>query len=105
MIAIGSCYIRSTEHRTYRVKHECLLRDVIDGNKLLSELSPAIPGWVYGLHEDLVRVVLAPRYTDSTLVPQVSEWPCTVNICIPKDHNDWTCGPWLLLDIGEITRL
>jgi hypothetical protein len=96
-------FIRSIEHRTYHAKHRCTVREIVDGNKLLVETSPSIPGWVYGRSTDLDRIVLAPRYVNSKLVPQISEWPCIVNICVPKEGSDWECGPWTLLDIGELS--
>jgi hypothetical protein len=101
---MNSFYLKSIEHRSYHVKHKCIVREVVDGNKLLVDLGPAIPGWVYGKPTDLDRVVLAPRYTMMTLTPQISEWPSVVNICVPKNGIDWTSGPWNLLDIGELTE-
>ena len=96
-------FIKSIEHRTYYAKHECTVREIVDRNKLLVDISPPIPGWVYERPADLDRIVLASRYVNTTLVPQISEWPCIVNICVPKNGFDWECGPWTLLDIGELS--
>jgi hypothetical protein len=98
-----SFYLKSIEHRSYHVKHECTVREIVDGNKLLVDLDPPIPGWVYDRPADLDHVVLAPRYTNMTLTPQISEWPSIVNICVPKNGIDWTSAPWNLLDVGELT--
>lgn len=96
-------YIKSIEHRTYHVRHECVVREVVEGNKLLVDLFPVIPSWVYGSTHDLDAIILAPRYQGSSLAPEISEWPCIVNICLPKNFKDWSSGPWDLLDIGEIS--
>lgn len=96
-------HIQSIEHRSYHVKHGCIVRGDVDGGKLLVDLAPPIPGWVYDQPADLDRVVLAPRYTNMALTPRISEWPCIVNICVPKNSMDWTSGPWSLLDVGELT--
>jgi hypothetical protein len=99
-------FIKSIEHRTYHVTHECVVREVVDGNKLLVDLVQAIPMWVYDSDKDLDVVVLAPRYEGSTLTPTISEWPCIVNICLPKDSSGgWTSGPWRLLDIAEASKI
>lgn len=97
-------YIRSTELRDYNEKHACFMLRVVDGNKILVNVSPPMPGYVYDRQQDIDRLVLAPRYMGTTLTPTVSEWPCLVNICLPKEDGGWENGPWRLLDIGEISR-
>lgn len=97
-------FIKSIELRNYHVKHGCTVLEVVDDNKLLVELAPSIPGSVYNQVDDIKTIVLAPRYTGMTLTPVISEWPCTVNICLPKEGGDWKAGPWRLLDIGELTE-
>lgn len=97
-------YVRSTELRSYNAKHGCLVREVVDGDKLLVELDPPIPGYVYDQVEDLNLIVLAVRYAGTSLTPAVSEWPCIVNICLPNKGGDWKNGSWRLLDIGELTK-
>lgn len=97
-------FIKSIEHRNYHVKHGCTVRLTVDGNKLLIEVVPPIPGYVYDESQDLNMIVLAPRYVDMALTPTISEWPCTVNICLPETGGDWETGPWRLLDIGELTK-
>ena len=96
-------FIKSIELRNYNQKHGCTVLDVVDSTKLLVELEPPIPGFVYNQTDDLDLVVLAPRYEGTTLTPAVSEWPCIVNICLPKTMDGWHSGPWRLLDVGEIT--
>lgn len=98
-----SFYIKSIEHRSYHVKHGCIVRDNVIEGMLLIDLDPPIPGWVYNQPMNLDRVILAQRYSDMALTPQISEWPCIVNICVPKNSMDWTSGPWSLLDVGELT--
>jgi hypothetical protein len=97
-------FVRSIEHRTYHAKHGCVVSGVVDGNKLLIALAPPIPDFVYNEDADLEFIVLAPRYVGVTLTPTVSEWPCVVNLCVPKEGGDWEMGPWRLLDIGELTK-
>ena len=96
--------LKSIEHRTYTQEHNCVVRKEVDGNKILVEIDPPIPAYVYDLNEDIDLIVLAPRYEGTTLVPTISEWPCIVNMCIPKEHGNWESGPWRLLDIGEISK-
>jgi hypothetical protein len=96
-------FVSSIEHRTYHAKHGCKVREAIDGNKLLVEINPPIPRWVYGKDFDLSWIVLAPRYADTTLVPQISELPCIVNMCLPKNVSEPVGAPWELLDIGELS--
>jgi hypothetical protein len=97
-------YVRSTELRSYNVKHGCIVLEVVDRDKLLVELDPPIPSHVYGQIEDLNLIVLTARYEGTKLTPVVSEWPCKVNICLPKEGGNWKNGPWRLLDIGELTK-
>jgi hypothetical protein len=78
--------------------------DVIDDKKIIVDLIPPIPGFVYGKVDDVDLVILAARYAGVALSPMVSEWPCTVNICLPKEKDGWKSGPWDLIDIGEITQ-
>lgn len=101
---MDSFYLRSIELRDYAKKHLCSVEEVVDKNKLLVAVSPPIPGHIYMQSADLSALVLAPRYLDASLTPAISEWPCIVNICIPKVLGEWKHGPWRLLDIGEISR-
>ena len=97
-------YLRSIDHRTYKEKHQCVVRQVVEDNKILVDLVPPISRWVYNTDEDLHRVVLAPRYTNSSVTPAVSEWPCIVNVCVPQSSSNWAIGPWSLIDIGELIQ-
>jgi hypothetical protein len=92
--------VKSIELRNYNEKHGCAVLEEVDGNKLHVGLIPPIPAWVYGTDEDMRGIVLAPRYAGTSLVPVISEWPFTANICIPKPDGNWVSGPWRLLDIG-----
>jgi len=92
--------IRSIELRNYDKKHLCQVVKIIDNNKLLVRLLPSIPGFVYESAGDFSHLVLAPRYEGTTLVPEISEWPCYVNICIPEKADNWESGPFSILDIG-----
>ena len=97
-------FIKSVEHRTYSQKHKCIVHKNVDDNKLLIELEPPIPSYIYDSNQDVDFIVLAPRYEDAKLVPSISEWPCIVNMCLIKENGSWEKGPWQLLDIGEITK-
>ena len=97
-------FLKSIELRDYDAKHGCSVIKVVDENKLLVALTPAIPAHVYEQPQDLDVLVLAPRYAGAELYPNITEWPCVVNICIPKLDDTWEQGPWRLLDIGEISK-
>jgi hypothetical protein len=96
--------LRSTELRDYSEKHACRVLGTIQGEKLLVEIDPPFPGYVYGLAHDLSRVVLAPRHQGSRLAPNISEWPCRVHICLPKEGGDFKNGPFRILDWGIIEQ-
>ncbi len=100
---MDSFFIKSVEHRTYTQKHKCVVNKRVDINKLLVEIEPPIPSYVYNSDQDIDLMVLAPRYEDAQLVPSVSEWPCRVNMCLNKEGGNLEKGPWRLIDIGEIT--
>jgi hypothetical protein len=100
---VTTFFLRSIELRNYDKKHLCSVVSVVDENKLLVTVSPAVPAHIYEQSEDLEMLVLAPRYADISLAP-ISEWPCVVNICIPNSAGSWVGGPWRLLDIGEISQ-
>ncbi len=97
--------IRSIELRHYTEIYRCVVIRSVDENKILVKLLPDIPAWVYGTSRDLHEIVLAPRYAGTSLAQAISEWPFTVNICIPKPEGNWTSGPWCLLDIGALEAL
>lgn len=95
-------FFRSIDHRDYNVKHECSVSGVIDNGTIIVEAKVPIPQWVYDSPGDMSRIVLATRYADDTLTPEVSRWPCIVNVCVPEFDN-WMHGPWRVLDIAELT--
>lgn len=97
--------IKSTELRNYDFKHTCRIVKVVERNKILVELSPPIPGYIYDLGKDLETLILAPRFEGSYLVPKISEWPCRVYMCIPQKEGSWENGPYQILDWGIIEEL
>ena len=101
---MNTFFMRSIELRDYAHKHRCLAMEVLDGTKLLVKLEPPIPAHVYDQASDLSQCVLMPRYQDEQLVPTITEWPFTANLCVPKTVGDWRVGPWQILDIVELTR-
>ena len=99
--------LRSTELREPFVRQCDFLRLVDDGGtteKILVSTDPPLPGYLYGSIEDLGRLVLAPRHEGAKLYPDVSEWPCFVHICLPKEGGDWDRGPWRVADWGVIEK-
>ena len=94
--------IRSTELRDYNNKHDCQIMKTVDDNKILIKLIPPIPGYIYGQNKDVETLVLAPRFEGSYLLPEISEWPCRVYMCIPKKEGSWESGPFRILDWGII---
>lgn len=100
--------IRSTELREYSVKHRCTVLKVISAQagreKILVGLDPSIPGYIYDQPKDLEKVVISPRHKGTTLLPEVSEWPLRVYMCIPEDGGDWNIGPFRILDWGIIEQ-
>jgi hypothetical protein len=100
--------LRSTELRQPLVRECEFLRRVDDGGvpeKILVIVEPHISGYLYASTTDLDRVVLAPRHKGAVLYPDVSEWPCHVHICIPKEGGDWEQGPFRIADWGVIEKL
>ena len=103
-----SFWLHSTELRDYTVKHECRVLSVVDAGsqpaRLLVEVTPPLPGHLYNLAQDLDQVILAPRLSGASLVPEVSEWPCPVYICAPSGgaERGWTSLE--ILDWGMIER-
>jgi hypothetical protein len=97
--------IRSTESRDYSSKHGCRIMKVVNINKLLVELIPPIPGYIYDNYKDIETLVLAPRFEGSNLVPKISEWPCRVYMCIPQKEGSWENGQYRILDWGIIEHL
>jgi len=100
--------VRSIDSAVYSARHHCIVRAVVDRNKLLVSLAPHIPAWVYQrwishLPGDLEQLVLAPRHMSTSVTP-ISEWPLAANMCVPDKGGSWTEGPWLLLDIGLLER-
>lgn len=98
--------VRSTELRDYSEKHSCAVLEVLSGEpgreKILVEVNPPIPGYLYDQPEDLEMLVLSPRHEGSALLPEVSEWPCRVHMCVPVKDGSWSEGPFRVLDWGMI---
>jgi len=101
---MATYFLKSVEHRTYTQKYKCIVRKVVDDNKLLVELDPVIPMYVYNSGKDINLIVLAPRYEGINLTATITEWPVRVNMCLPKQSGVWDSGPWRLLDVGELTE-
>lgn len=95
-------YLSSEELRNYHVKHKCSVIEVVDGDKLHIVVDPVIPSWVYGTSLDLESVVIAPRHVGVSLVPEISEWPCIVNVLVPQEGE--LRHRWMHLDIGRLTQ-
>jgi hypothetical protein len=100
--------IRSTELRDYSAKHFCTLLEVVSGEpgreKLLVEVDPPIPGHIYNRSQDLDMIVVSPRHDGTSLLPEISEWPCRVYICVPENGGSWSAGPFRVLDWGIIEK-
>lgn len=94
-------FLRSIELRESK-RVVCTVLNVVDSNKLLVSICPTFPAGLYGQEGELDKLVLAPRYVGTSLHPEISEWPCVVNVCIPEDASNWDAGPWRLLDIAEL---
>lgn len=105
---LGVFTIRSTELRDYSAKHLCTVLEVVSREpgreKLLVEVDPPIPGHVYDRAQDLDVIVVSPRHEGASLLPEVSEWPCRVYICVPEDGGSWGEGPFRVLDWGIIEK-
>ncbi len=96
--------ITSTEHRSYKQEHKCVVISQID-NKLLIRLENPIPSFVYSTDKDIELFLLSPRYVDQILVPEPSELPCRVNACLPMENKEWENGPWRTIDIWELSKI
>lgn len=99
--------LRSTELREAWTRTCEVLRLVDDGSKpkkILVRVDPPVPGYLYGSTEDLDRFVLAPRHRGASIYPKVSEWPCHVHVCLPKEGGTWDRGPYRIADWGLIER-
>ena len=98
--------IRSTELRDYSVKHHCAVVEVLSGapgrERLLVEVAPPIPGYLYNRREDLELIAITPRHEGVALLPQVSEWPCRVHMMVPEEGSEWEEGRLRILDWGII---
>ena len=92
--------IKSIENRSYSKKHKCIPHQVVNSNKLLVMLEPPIPSHVYDKDEDIDLLVLAPKFKDTVLIPEVSEWPMNVYMLIPKEGGNWESGPYNCEDWG-----
>lgn len=100
--------VRAMELRDYSAKHLCTVLEVVGGEpgreKLLVEVDPPIPGYVYDRPDDLDMIVVTPRHEGTSLLPEVSEWPCRVHMCIPEATGSWNKGPFRILDWGIIEK-
>jgi hypothetical protein len=99
--------LRSTELREPWTRTCEFLRHVDEGagpDKILVRVDPPVPGYLYGSTADLDRFVLAPRHKGASLYPDVSEWPCHVHVCLPKEGGTWDRGPYRIADWGLIER-
>jgi hypothetical protein len=38
----------------------------------------------------------------ASIFPDVTEWPCHVHICLPKEGGSWDHGPYRIADWGVI---
>lgn len=85
-------------------EHNCFPQEVVDSNKLLVWLEPPLPGHVYQEVEDINVLVLAPRHEGTRLVPNVSDWPCHVYMCLPGEKGEWESGPYKIIDWGILER-
>jgi hypothetical protein len=73
-------------------------------DKILVSVDPPVAKQTYGSATELRQFVLAPRHEGASLYPDVSEWPCYVHMCVPKEDGDWEHGPLRILDWGMIER-
>ncbi len=89
-------------------KRTCeFVRQVDEGakpDKILVRVHPPVPGHLYGSAEDLDQFVLAPRHEGASIYPEVSQWPCHVHVCLPKEGGTWARGPYRVADWGLIDR-
>lgn len=102
---VNNFTLRSTELRQPLVRSCEFLRRVDEGalpDKILVRVDQSVPGYLYGSVEDLDRFVLAPRHKGASIYPDVSEWPCHVHICLPKEGGTWDRGPYRIADWGVI---
>ncbi len=99
--------LRSTELREPWTRTCEFVRQVDEGAepaKILVHVSTPVPGYLYGSAADLDQFVLAPRHEGASIYPDVSEWPCHVHICLPKEGGTWERGPYRVADWGVIVR-
>jgi hypothetical protein len=99
--------LRSTELREPWTRTCDVLGQVDEGtgpNKILVQVDPPVPGFLYGSVADLDQFVLAPRHTGASIYPDVSEWPCHVYVCLPKEGGTWDRGPYRIADWGLMER-
>ena len=61
-------------------------------HKVLVRVDPPVPGYLCESTADLNRLVLAPRHKGASIYPEVSEWPCHVHVCLPKEGGSWDRG-------------
>lgn len=94
---------QSTELRNPPPSSECRTEKALDQRKLAVRFDPPLAGYYFGRQQDIDRAVLAPRYEGQSLVPEINEWPCVVNLCLPVPGADFETGPWVIIDIGELT--
>jgi hypothetical protein len=99
--------LRSTELREPWMRRCVVLRPVDEEStpsKILVRVDPAVPGYLYGITTNLDQFVLAPRHEGASVYPEVSEWPCHVHLCLPKEGGTWERGPYRIADWGVIER-
>jgi hypothetical protein len=60
--------------------------------------------WYASRSSSVLGVVLSPRHKGAMLYPEVSEWPCDVQICLPKEGGDFERGPYRIADWGVIAQ-
>jgi hypothetical protein len=104
---VTSFTLRSTELREPWIRTCHFLRHVDEGavpDKILVRVDLPVPGYLYGSATDLDHFVLAPRHSGASLYPDVSEWPCHVHVCVPKEHGTWDSGPYRIADWGLMER-
>lgn len=96
--------IKSTELRDYNFRHDFEIIEVVDKNKLLISLHPPIPGYLYDRVEDIDRLVISPRHKGVKIVPDFSELPCYVHMCLPEKDSDLLTGPYRIIDWGLVEK-
>ena len=105
---VTSFRLSSTELREPWTRMCQFLRRVEEGgaapDKILVRVVPPVPGHLYGSATDLNCFVLAPRHRGTSIYPEVSQWPCHVHVCLPKEGGTWDFGPYRIADWGLIER-